>query len=165
MNTPSDGYVADIMRRTRPLHNYTIRKLKNNAELLRKSAKARAINDNNSRKLWTEVYKIKNKNSTISNSIDDVSGDVDIANLISNKHSVLYNSVAFEKSALDNLLESTENDVVQHCVNKDDPVLFTHTHHITVEQVKYAIHKLKPGKTDCIDGIVSDNFKNGADLL
>ena len=77
----------------------------------------------------------------------------------------MYNSVAFEKSVLDNLLESNENDVVQHCVNKDDPVLFTHTHHITVEQVKYAIHKLKPGKSDCIDGIVSDNFKNGTDLL
>ena len=128
-------------------------------------AVARAINDNNSRQLWTEVYKIRNKNSTISNSIDDVSGDVDIANLFSNKYSVLYNSVAFEKSALDNLLESNENDVVQHCVNKDDPVLFTHTHYITVEQVKYAIHKLKPGKSDCIDGIVSDNFKNGTDLL
>ena len=65
---------------------------------------ARPINDNNSRQLWTEVYKIKNKYSTISNSIDDVSGDVDIANLFSNKYFVLYNSVAFEKSALDNLL-------------------------------------------------------------
>ena len=54
---------------------------------------------------------------------------------------------------------------MQHCVNKDDPVLFTHTHHITVEPVKYAIHKLKPGKFDCIDGIVSDNFRNGTDLL
>ena len=62
------------------IDHYTIRKLKNNAELLRKSAMARAINDNNSRQLWTEVYKIRNKNSTISNSIDDVSGDVDIAN-------------------------------------------------------------------------------------
>ena len=133
--------------------------------MLGKSAMARAINDNNSRQLWTEVYKIRNKNYTISNSIDDVSGDVDIANLFSNKYSVLYSYVAFEKSALDNLLESNENDVVQHCVNKDDPVLFTHTHYITVEQVKYAIHKLKSGKSDCIDGIVSDNFKNGTDLL
>ena len=57
---------------------------------------ARVINDNNSRQLWTEVYKNKNKNSTISNSIDDVSSDVDIANLLLNKYSVLYNSVAFE---------------------------------------------------------------------
>ena len=31
--------------------------------------------------------------------------------------------------------------------------------------MKYAIHKVKPGKSDCIDGIVSDNFKNGTDLL
>ena len=73
------------MRRTRALYHYTIRKFKKNAELLRKSAMARAINDNNFRQLWTEVYKIKNKNSTISNSINDVSGDVDIANLFSSK--------------------------------------------------------------------------------
>ena len=104
MNSPRDGYVADIMRRTRTLYHYTIRKLKCNAELLRKSAMARPINDNNSRQLWTKVYKIRNKYSTISNSIDDVSCDVDITNLFSNKYSVLYNSVAFEKSALDNLL-------------------------------------------------------------
>ena len=31
--------------------------------------------------------------------------------------------------------------------------------------MKYAIHKVKPGKSDCIDGIVSDNFKNSIDLL
>ena len=31
--------------------------------------------------------------------------------------------------------------------------------------MKYTIHKLKPGKSDCIDGIVFDNFKNGTDLL
>ena len=62
---------------------------------------ARGISENNSRLLWTEVLvsQIKNKNSTISNSIDDVSGDVDIANLFSNKYSVLCNSVAFEQSA------------------------------------------------------------------
>ena len=65
---------------------------------------ARAINDNNSRQRWTEVYKIRKKNSTSSYSIDDVSGEVDIANVFSNKYSVLYNSVAFEKSALDKSL-------------------------------------------------------------
>ena len=27
--------------------------------------------------------------------------------------------------------------------------------------MKHAIHKLKPGKSDCNDGILSDNFKNG----
>ena len=69
-----------------------------------------------------------------------------------------------KKSALNNLLESNENDGIQHCVKKDYPVLFTHTYHFTAEQVKHAIHKLKPSIA-CINGIVSDNFKNGTDLL
>ena len=84
---------------------------------------------------------------------------------LSSNYSVLYNYVAFKKSALDILLESNDNEVIQHCVNKSDSVLFTNTHNITVEQVKHAIHKLEPGKSDCINGIVSDNFKNGTKLL
>ena len=51
MNSPRDGYVADIKRCTRAQYHYTTRKFKNNVELLRKSAMARAINDNNSRQL------------------------------------------------------------------------------------------------------------------
>ena len=36
---------------------------------------------------------------------------------------------------------------------------------ITVEQVKFAINKLKPGKSDSTDGLLSDNFKTGTYLL
>ena len=64
---------------------------------------------------------------------------------LSSNYSVLYNYVAFKKSALDILLESNDNEVIQHCVNKSDSVLFTNTHNITIEQVKHAIHKLEPG--------------------
>ena len=126
---------------------------------------ARAIHDNNSRQLLSEVYKIRNKNYTIVKSINDISGDFDIANLLSDNYPVLYNYVAFEKSALDILLDSSNNEIIQHCVNKSDSVLFTNTHNITVEQVKHAIHKLEPGKSDCINGIVSGNLKNGTKLL
>ena len=43
--------------------------------------------------------------------------------------------------------------------NNDTPIV--HTHFISVEQVIAAIHKLKPSKSDCIDGIYSENFKHG----
>ena len=41
----------------------------------------------------------------------------------------------------------------------------THTHIITVDHVKNALHKIKSGKSDCINGILSDNFKKGTDSL
>ena len=69
-----------------------------------------------------KYIQIRNTNSTTCNSIDDVYGDVDIANLFSNKYSLLYKSVALQQSALDNLLESNENDISQQCFNKDDSV-------------------------------------------
>ena len=31
--------------------------------------------------------------------------------------------------------------------------------------VKNAMHKIKSGKSDCIDGILTDNFKEGTDSL
>ena len=39
-----------------------------------------------------------------------------------------------------------------------NPGKHKHTHCITVEQVKFAINKLKPGKSDSTDGLLSDNF-------
>ena len=42
---------------------------------------------------------------------------------------------------------------------------YTHTNVINVAHVKNAIHKIKFGKSDCIDGILSDNFKEATDSL
>ena len=59
MNSPRDGHVADIMRRTRAQYHYTIRKLKRSNDLLRIKSMARAISEKNSRNLWCEAYKIR----------------------------------------------------------------------------------------------------------
>ena len=36
-----------------------------------------------------------------------------------------------------------------------------HAHYVTHDQVQCAINKIKPRKSECIDGMLSDNFKNG----
>ena len=61
-------------------------------------------------------------------------------------------------------------DIITHCdaiIDDDDDYndANTHTHVITVAYVKNAIHKVKSGKSDCIDGILSKNFKKGTDSL
>ena len=43
-------------------------------------------------------------------------------------------------------------------IKDDDNDAYAHTHVITVAHVKNAIHKMKSEKSDCIDGILSDNF-------
>ena len=66
---------------------------------------------------------------------------------------------------MNNLLIANEEDIITQCdVNfkDDDNDAYTHTHVITVAHVKSA---MKSGKSDCIDGILSDNFKEGTDIL
>ena len=122
MNSPKDGHVADIMRRTRAQYHYTIRKLKRSSDLLRNKSVARAISKKNSQNLWCEAYKITRNNSTVPNCIDNVSGSEEISNLFLNKYSALYNSVSFEQEAINDLLIANKEDIITHCdVNiKDD---------------------------------------------
>ena len=66
------------------------------------------------------------------------------------------------------VLIANEEDIITHCdvnIKDDDNDAYTHTHVITVAHVKNAIHKMKSGKSDCIDGILSDNFKEDTDSL
>ena len=60
-NSSRQGVVADIMRRTRAKYPYCIREVKKNELLHKKQAMARSIAENNSRNLWTECRKIRQK--------------------------------------------------------------------------------------------------------
>ena len=122
------------MRRTRAQYYYAIRRLKSNNELLRKSAMARAISDKKSRNLWSEVNKVRSKKSTISNNIDDIQGDNNIAELFSEKYAILCNSVTYEQTVIDDLLCTNEKDVISHCASAIDDN-YIHTHVINVDLV------------------------------
>ena len=68
-NSPRQGVVADIMRRTRAKYHYCMRVY----ELLyKKKAMARSIADNNSRNLWSEYRKIRKKISNSPNCMDTI---------------------------------------------------------------------------------------------
>ena len=83
LNSPRTHIVADIMRSTRATYHCKIKKLKKDREKLQKEAMAKAISGNNSRQLWTEVRKVRNKNSSSINCIDDITGNSCIAKLFS----------------------------------------------------------------------------------
>ena len=164
INSPRTGIVADIMRRTRCKYHYSIRKLKNNNLKMKREAMANAINNNKSRDLWNEVRKIRKKNSLLSNCIDNINGEVQISTLFANKYNDLYNSVKYEQEYMSHLFDQNSHDIVKYCIN-DAHDTIVHTHVITVDDVKYAIKKLKPAKADCIDGMFSDNLKHGTHSL
>ena len=61
------------------------------------------------------------------------------------------------------LCDENINDIHVHSIA--NPSKYKHTYCISVEQVKFAINKLEPGKSDSTDGLLSDNFFNGTHLL
>ena len=61
------------------------------------------------------------------------------------------------------LCDENDNDIHVHCIA--NPSKHKHTHCITVEQVKFAINKLKPRKYVSTDGLLSDNLKNGTYIV
>ena len=101
---------------------------------------ARAISDKNSRNLWSEFSKVRSKKSTILNNIDDIQRDDNIAELFSEKYVILYNSVTYEQTVMDELLCTNEKGVISHCVSATDDN-YTYTHVINVDQVTSAVHK------------------------
>ena len=46
---------------------------------------------------------------------------------------------------------------ITSCIENDNIV---HTYCVTYDQVQCAINKIKPEKSDCIDGMISDHLKN-----
>ena len=54
------------------------------------------------------------------------------------------------------LCDENVNDIHVHCIA--NPSKHKHNHCITAEQVKFAINKLKTGKSYSTYGLLSDNF-------
>ena len=111
---------------------------------------AESINNNNSRDLWSEIRKVRNTTKTVSTCIDGVTGDIHIAELFSNKYNDLYNSVRYEQQSLNDLFVDNKYDIQAYCIDDVNNNMYNPTHCIDVNQIMLAVHKLKPGKSDCI---------------
>ena len=127
---------------------------------------ARAITQRKLRKFWTEVNKIKSSKSHSNNCMDDVTGSEQIAKNFSDKYCELYNSVSYENLQLANIISDNTVDLKRYSMNEHNSTCtvnesITHTHSVTADILQSAISKIKPGKSDCTDGILSDNLTNG----
>ena len=66
---------------------------------------------------------------------------------------------------MNDLMSVNRKDVKTFCVNSMDDTLYKYTHTISLAKVQAAVQKLKVGKSDYIDGFVSDNLKKGTECL
>ena len=97
--------------------------------------------------------------------MDDVTGSEQITKIFSDKYCELYNFVSYENLQFANIISDNTVDVKMYCMNEHNSTCtvnesITHTHSITPD-TQSATNKIQPRKSDCTDGMLSDNLTNG----
>ena len=101
------------------------------------------------------------------NVVDDVNGDIQIANLFKDKYERLFNSVQCSKEESELMKTQIASEVVNVCnttktCESSDCV---HCHLISRTDVSTAVSKLKTDKVNDNGMIYSNNFIHGTELL
>ena len=150
---PLNCEVHKVMKRTRNIYHYMMRKC-NKAELNIKKSKILKACLGEGGNLFDEIKKIRKTKVVVATSID---GEKDnIAEHFGNIYSTLYNS-AKDEEEMQRVKSKVENAVNETSLDDVDKV--------TPEIVKKAVQKLKSGKSDPTFSFSSDCFKNGTENL
>ena len=85
--------------------------------------------------------------------IDNGIGEHNIVSLFANKYEELYNYVRYDEQLFSSSISEYTDDIKSQCVvsDVDSDCDIIHTYSIHVRQIKCAISKLKPGKSDSIE--------------
>ena len=119
---------------------------------------ADAVLSNSSTDIWREVEKMKPKisYSMMSSTVDGNDDCESIANMFSDKYSMLYNSVPYDTKEMKRI----ESGVLSHVQRGSD-----NSYCKTVQDVMNAVTHSKLGKSDGSEGLFSDHFINGTRKL
>ena len=150
---PLNCPLHNIMRRTKNIYHYQIRKVRKSNDLIKKHKLIDACLNGNGQ-LFKEIKKIRKHEANIALSIDGVNED--ISDHFKGIYEQLYNSVddVAKTTELKNLFNEKIDDGQLNEVNKVTPSL-----------VKAAAENLSINKTDPVFSYSSDCLKNGTDQL
>ena len=150
---PINTQLHQIMKRTKNVFHYQVRKLKKSQEIISKNKLLDACL-NGSGDLFSEIKKLRNAKPCVANSMDGVR--LGIADHFQNIYKNLYNSVDDHEDLM-NLCNSVEGKVNSYHLNDVDKV--------TPDVVKEAAQNLKDSKSDPTYNFSSDCIKHGPDAL
>ena len=90
---PKTSDVADIMKRSRALYHYAIRRVsRNERNILNEPFADEMLHDNTS-DFWSEVKRLRCNKTCPSDMVDDFTSPCDIANFFASKYEDLYTSL------------------------------------------------------------------------
>ena len=89
--------------------------------------------------------------------MDQATGNESISELFAHKYNTLYNSVCYNTTQLNNPMKMNDSDIMTKCSN-GSPLINKHLHSVSVNQLQYAINRLKSSNSVCTDQLFSDHF-------
>ena len=150
---PINTQLHNIMKRTRNIYHFHVRKCKKAENCIRRNKLLDACLNGNG-EVFKEIKKLRKSAPVIASSMDGKKEN--IGEHFKDVYEDLYNSVD-DKENVENLLEEVNNGIN-----------FTHVHDVkkvTPDLVKEAVKHLKDGKSDPVHAFSSDCIKNAPDLL
>lgn len=161
-NSPREGILADIRRRTRSRYHYALRDVKKNKDRYIANSMAESLLAKNKHNFWTEVRKMKGQHKVSTNTVDGATSQEDIADLFGEKYRKLYNSVSFNEIEMKTLVRDIESEIKSKCCHGGS---CKYEHNITVSDCAKAILHLKSGKHDGLTGHTTDHLIHGTHRL
>ena len=110
------GHIDEMHRISRARYHRSIRHIQRNKKIFHLEKIAHAVVSNNSRDLWSEVRKVKGRNSKISSNVDGSCDSKEITELFSEKYKHLYNAVPYNVEDM-HTIESTIFERLHNCEN------------------------------------------------
>ena len=150
---PINTVLHSIMKRTRNIYHYQLKKIRKSEDLIRKNKLLYACVNGNG-EIFTEIKKMRNFKPAVASSMDGKKEN--IANHFKEIYGDLYNSV----EDMDNMFQ-LKNEIE----NRINFSQLTEVSKVTPDIVKEAASNLKDNKGDPTYSFSSDCLKNGPDKL
>ena len=160
---PSSGIIAELRRLTRSQYHKAFKYVIREEGEVRFDNTARLLKEGLHIDMWREIRKSKKNGKNIPKSVDGASGHEDISNLFADKSSALYNCVGYDKVEMDKLKEGMDNRIRAECLCGNCSL--TNKHSVDIEDVKQGIRKMKKGKTDGSNELMSDHIIHSGNRL
>ena len=160
---PLNGVIAELRRLTRSQYHKAYKYAIREEGEIRFDNTARLLKEGLFIDMWRELKKSKRNGRNIPNTVDGASGHKDIANLFAEKFSALYNCVGYDDDEMSRLKESMDNRIRSECLCGSCSLINKHS--VSTDDVYLGIKKMKKGKTDGSNELMSDHIINSSKML
>lgn len=161
-DSPRNGIIADIRRRTRAQYHLAIKTAKRNKDKHISNSIATSLLEKNDKNFWKGIKRANPSSNRMPNNIDGHIGKEAICEHLAQKYETLYNSVSYDHDEMDLIMSDIDDHITSKCC---DGNLCTMQHQTTVDEITQAVKSLKYNKNDGFSVLSTNHLKYGTHRL